>query len=434
MHPAHAPEHHGPEQHGPEHHGPEHHEPEHHEPEHHEPGHHEHPATAGAAPEGPRDESTQRAARRRSGLVAVVAIAGLFTVGAAGHHVVATSAHAQVWPAWTAADARFDEAATDYEGTADRGASAVARAEYLLDIATGDLVRPEDRAALEERVGLAEEVLAESPAAPNGIVELGDPASPAPAWERYADLGRLVELIPSRIEAAERFDAAADRVANGTRAISEASQALLANTEELAVAALEASPSATYRFRHAAERALDGIRHSPDISSGDADRFTALATAIADVRASHAAEEEHRAAQPVRAEIEGFARSVASGVQLEFAWAYEVAGLPSDGWYAGTAEFKGDGVGWGLITLSESIEWEWSADENTKAVVVHEVGHTQVLREACHEIFAAEPFSGDHEMWATAWAIGMGYDLPGAGVEAYGRPSDAQIAAAAQCR
>ena len=49
-------------------------------------------------------------------------------------------------------------------------------------------------------------------------------------------------------------------------------------------------------------------------------------------------------------------------------------------------------------------------------------------------IFEAAPFGGDHEMWATAWAIGMGYDLPGAGIEAYGRPSDAQIAAAGQCR
>ena len=403
--------------------------------EHDAPEHHDHPESDVAATERPRDESTRQVApRRRSSLVVVAAIAGLFAVGVAGHHVVAESAHAQVWPTWAAADARFDEATTDYEGTADRGASAVARAEYLLDIATGDLVRPEDRATLEERVELAEEVLAETPAGPKGIVDLGDPASPAPAWERYADLGRFVELIPSRTEAAERFDAAQDRVASGTKAISEASQALLAGTEELAVAALEASPSATYRFRQAAEHALDGIRHSPDISSGDADRFTALASAIADVRASHVAEEEHRVTQPVRAEIEGFARSIALGVELEFAWAYEVAGLPSDGWYAGTAEFKDDGVGWGLITLSESIEWEWSADENTKAVVVHEVGHTQVLREACHEIFAAEPFSGDHEMWATAWAIGMGYDLPGAGIEAYGRPSDAQIAAAAQCR
>ena len=71
---------------------------------------------------------------------------------------------------------------------------------------------------------------------------------------------------------------------------------------------------------------------------------------------------------------------------------------------------------------------------NAKAVVVHEVGHTQVLRQACYDIFAAAPFDGDHETWATAWAIGMGYDLPGSGIEMYGRPSDAQIEASKACR
>ncbi|WP_448003773.1 hypothetical protein [Agromyces bauzanensis] len=382
----------------------------------------------------PSDASVPPAARRRGGVVAAVALTGLFAFGLGAHQFVATTAHAAAWPAWAAADGRFDEAVDAYEATSDRGDSAIARAEHLLGMATGELVRPEDRAALEERIGLARDILADAPVRPTGIVDLGDPATPAPAWERYADLWRLVELVPSRDAAAERFEEAADRVAGGTKAIAEASDALLSGTEELATAALDASPSSTYRFRHAAEAALDGLRHSPTTSSGDADRFTALAAAIADVRASHAAEEERRNTYPVRAEIEAFARSIAAGVELEFAWAYEVAGLPSDGWYSGTAEFKPDGVGWGLISLTESIEWEWDADENAKAVVVHEVGHTQVLRDECYAIFEAEPFSGDHETWATAWAIGMGYDLPGAGIEAYGRPSDAQIAAASGCR
>ncbi|WP_136706664.1 hypothetical protein [Agromyces sp. H66] len=383
----------------------------------------------------PSDASARPVARRRhGGVVAVAALAGLFAFGLAGHHVVATTAHAQAWPTWTAADGRFDEARADYEATADRGDAAIARAEYLLGMATGDLVRPEDREALAERIESARGILADSPAGPAGIVELGDPATPAPAWERYADLWRLLELVPSRHAAAERFEAAVDRVADGTGALAEASETLISGTEELATVALDASPSATYRFRHAAEAALDGLRHSPTTSSGDADRFTALATAIADVRASHAAEEERRNAHPVRAEIESFARSIASGVELEFAWAYEVAGRSSDVWYSGTAEFKPDGVGWGLISLTESIERDWYSDENAKAVVVHEVGHTQVLRDECYAIFTADPFSGDHETWATAWAIGIGYDLPGAGIEAYGRPSDAQIAAAAQCR
>ena len=382
----------------------------------------------------PSGATASGATPRRTGIIVIAAITGLLAVALTGHQLVAAGAHAQLWPAWAAAEARFDEASAAYRATADRGESAVKRAESLLATATGDLVRSEDRAALEESIRSARDVLAEAPAGPAGIIDLGDPASPAPAWERYADLWSMVELIPSHDAAAVSFDAERDDVASGTRAIADASEQLVAGTEELVGDALAESPLATYRARVAVQDALDGIRHSPSVSSGDADRFTVLAAAVADVRASHAAEQQHRNDHPRRAEIESFARSIAAGVELEFAWAYAVAGLSSDEWYSGTAEFKDDGAGWGLISLTESIEREWGADENAKAVVVHEVGHTQVLREACYEIFAAEPFAGDHEMWATAWAIGMGYDLPGAGIEAYGRPSDAQIAAASACR
>ena len=387
-------------------------------------------------PDEPAPLVTGRVTHRRrfrapiilAGAVAAVALALV------GDHLVATAIHAQAWPTWAAADAQFDEASTEYEATAERGASAVARGEYLLEIATGDLVRAEDRTALGERVEHARELLDDLPAPPAGIVDVAAPDSPAPAWERYADLWRLVDLVPSRHSAAVRFDAAAEQVAGGTKAIADASEALVSGTEELAEAALAESTLASYQARLAVEQAVDGIRHSPSISSGDANRFAALATAVVDVRASHAAEQEHRSSYPVRAEIESFARSIASGVELEFAWAYEVAGLASDEWFSGTTEFQPDGVGWGLISLTESIERDWATDANAKALVVHEVGHAQVLRDACYPIFEAAPFTGDHEMWATAWAIGMGYDLPGAGIEAYGRPSDAQIAAAAACR
>ena len=371
---------------------------------------------------------------RRTGLIVAGAVAGLLAVSLVGHQFAADALLAQLWPTWSSADEQYDEALDAFERTSDRGDSAVARAEFLLETATGDLVRDEDRALLEDRVAQAREVLADPPAAPSRNAELGDPATPAPAWERYADLWRLVDLIPSRDAAAARFDTGAERVAAGTKAIAEASEALLASTEERARAALDESPSATYRTRWALEQAIEGLRHSPVVSSGDADRFTALAAAVAEVRASHAAEEEHRRSSPVRAEIEAFARSIASGVELEFAWAYTVAGRSSDAWYSGTAEFKPDGQGWGLISLSESIEREWATDENAKAVVVHEVGHTQVLRQQCYDLFVADPFGADHEVWATAWAIGMGYDLPGAGIEMYGRPTDAQIEAASACR
>ncbi|NUT58988.1 MAG: hypothetical protein HOQ00_09150 [Agromyces sp.] len=412
----------------------EHHEPEHHEPEHHEPEHHQQPGPVPEQGIPQQPAAPASASPRRTGLIVAGAVAGLIAVSLVGHQLVASAVHAWIWPAWAAADTRFDEASSAYEETFDRSDSAVQRAEFLLGMATGDLVRPEDRTALEESIAGAREVLEDRPAAPTGVVELGEPDSMAPAWERYGDLFELVDLVPSRNEAAVRFDDAAEQVAAGTKAIAEASETLLTGTEELARAALDASPSATYQYRFAVEDALAGLRHSPGVSSGDADRFTALSAAVAAVRASHATEEARRLEHPVRAEIEAFARSIASDVELEFAWAYTVAGRSSDAWYSGTAEFKPDGQGWGLISLTESIESEWANDVNAKAVVVHEVGHTQVLRQACYDIFAAAPFGGDHEVWATAWAIGMGYDLPGAGIEMYGRPSDAQIEASKACR
>lgn len=368
--------------------------------------------------------------RRSAVVAAVVAIVAVVTLAVAGHQVAASVAHAQVWPEWAAADARYDEATERYDGAADRGGASVERAEGLLEVPTGDLVLEEHRTALEAAIADAREVVADAPAGATGIASLTDPTDAAPAWERYADLWELVELIPDRREAAARVEASADEVTAATRAVADATDALVDGAEESAAAALAASPSATYRTRAALEWALDDAV----AGSGAAVRLTDLATAVAEVRASHAAEAERRAASPLRAEIEDFARSISYGVEIDFEWAYVVGGYSSDGYYSGTAEFFDDGDGWGLVSLSESIEDAWNWDENAEAVVVHEVGHVQVLREACRTIFIGPEFGGDHEAWATAWAIGMGYDLPGAGIEAYGRPSDAQIAAAAKCR
>lgn len=368
--------------------------------------------------------------RRAAVVGAAAAIVAVVLLALASHQVAATVAHAQVWPRWAAADARYDEATDRHDAAADRGASAVERAEGLLEVPAGDLVRAEDRTALEAAIASTRAALGDDPAGATGIASLTEPAEAAPAWERYADLWELVELIPDRHEAAARVEASADDVGAATQALSDAAEALVDGAKTTAAAALDASPSATYRARAALEWALDDAVDG----AGSTVRLTDLATAVAEVRASHAAEEERRRAYPVRAEIEAFARSISYGVEIDFAWAYTVGGYSSDGWYSGTAEFFDDGEGWGLVSLSESIEGAWSWDENAEAVVVHEVGHVQVLREPCHAIFAGPEFGGDHEAWATAWAIGMGYDLPGAGIEAYGRPTDAQIAAAAECR
>ncbi|MEI5584946.1 MULTISPECIES: hypothetical protein [unclassified Agromyces] len=378
----------------------------------------------GAAPAPRRPERRSPGVRATAALVAVVA------VSLAGHQLVASAAYAQAWPLWSAADARYDEATDGHAAAVDRGEAAVDRATGLLEVAAGDLVAADDRAAVEAAVAEAASVVAIRSGGATGIAALTAPDDPAPAWDRYADLWELAELIPDRHRAAERIEDSTVRVAAATRALSDAADALVDGAEATAASVLDASPAAAYRTRAALEAALDDSSGG----SGSTVRLTDLATAVTAVRDSHAAEEERRRAHPVRAEIEAFARSIAFGVEIDFAWDYVVGGYSSDGWYSGTAEFFDDGEGWGLVSLSESIEQAWSWDENAKAVVVHEVGHTQVLREACHEIFSGPEFGGDHEAWATAWAIGMGYDVPGSGIDAYGRPSDAQIAAASACR
>ncbi|MFE5672382.1 hypothetical protein ACFQ58_12350 [Agromyces sp. NPDC056523] len=373
---------------------------------------------------------TRPPARRSPAATAAVAVVVGVLITAAGHQLAATEMHRQFWPSWVAADTRSDDASAAYDEAMALGEAAVSRTEELEAVLTPDLVRDQDRTALTDAlVGLRSELDegAAAGAARLGIVELTDPDAFAPAWERYADLWEISELVPERIAAAESSEAATDAVQAARDEVDAATETLVAGAHEIARAELAANPSATFRARSTLQQLVDGAA-----STTDAAGFTALVTAVADVRASHAAAVARADANPVRAEIEAFARSIANGVALDFAWAYEVAGLESDTWYSGTAEFGVDGGEWGLITLSESIEWAWGNDPNAEAVVVHEVGHTQVIREACRALF--EEAGSDHESWATAWAISMGYDLPGAGIEAYGRPSDAQVAAAAECR
>jgi hypothetical protein len=132
--------------------------------------------------------------------------------------------------------------------------------------------------------------------------------------------------------------------------------------------------------------------------------------------------------------MEAYARSIAHGVTLDFQWHEKVSGL-GEGWYSGTTMYhEGDG-GWATIDLNFSLQEGWTyGDVNAKALITHEVGHAQVVRPECKPLFDGPTFQGDDEMWATAWAIAMGFDVPGSGIEAYGRPSDQQIAVAGQCR
>ncbi|RZS67978.1 hypothetical protein EV187_0400 [Agromyces ramosus] len=366
------------------------------------------------------------------GPVIVGAAALAIGLGLLGHQLVSTTAYEQAWSRLTSVETQLADTIESYERTLDRSEVVAVRAEALQTVAGGDLVAPDEVDALRAETAELRAALEAAPP-PTGPItgRFEEPSTFAPAWERYADLVGIADALPARDTAISRFDEATFVVREARQAVVDRTDAVFTSAYERAEAEIDANALASYRT-------VLGVRHLIDAGGVDgqstsATGFTALAEAVTALRASHAEAEAARSEHPVRAEVEAFARSISQGVALDFGWAYEVAGVTSDGWYAGTAEFWPEDGGWGHITLSHSIEDSWG-DENARAVVVHEVGHTQAIRPTCTPIFEGPEFHRDHETWATAWAIGMGYDLPGAGIEAYGRPTDAQIAAAAQCR
>ena len=88
-------------------------------------------------------DATPARGRRSAGIRAAAAVAAVIAVALAGHQVGSSLAHAQVWPQWSAADGRYDEATVDHGAAVDHGEAVLARAERLLEVAAGDLVSEE---------------------------------------------------------------------------------------------------------------------------------------------------------------------------------------------------------------------------------------------------------------------------------------------------
>lgn len=199
---------------------------------------------------------------------------------------------------------------------------------------------------------------------------------------------------------------------------------------------LTADTSATYASKIVLRHAIDDGKADGSATGIRGSALQQIVTAIGGVDTAQAAGEAAKQdpAYPIRAQIEAYARSIAHGVTLDFEWHKEVSGL-GDGWYSGTTQYnEGDG-GWATIDLNFTIQEGWSdGDVDAKALVTHEVGHAQVVRPECKPLFDGPVFRDDDEMWATAWAIAMGFDTGGSGISAYGRPTDQQIAVAGQCR
>ncbi|KQM81160.1 hypothetical protein [Agromyces sp. Leaf222] len=392
------------------------------------------------APADPADEPREPAdpARRTRWWVPVLAV-GVALIGATGTYLGAGYVAHTVREDHIAAAAEIEERAEDANGdlraAITRAGSAAAHGAEVTTAATDGLGSADAAATLSAASDAAREL------AVSEVTRLPEPigydeGAVRPPWVS------VVEVLETRARGHELLDdldamtTAAVEIDGAAATADAARVAFYASAAESAAAVLEANPVATYETRIAVQHGIDQAGDDWFEEPDSAGAYRRLATAVDALHASAAAESARRAEADyaARGPIEDFARSIAHGVNLDFRWANVVAGKSSDdGWYAGTALYRyGDG-GWATIELSHSIGRYFGDDIDAKAVVVHEVGHAQVVRAECKPLFTGPVFGGDDEMWATAWAIAAGYDVEGSGIQAYGRPSDAQIAEAGKC-
>ena len=241
-----------------------------------------------------------------------------------------------------------------------------------------------------------------------------------------------------RREAAERRSRAADVTAlkAAQKKVADAATAVYATLAAQGEQVLTADASATYASRIELRHAIDAGKSGAMSAQFGGSGLLQIVATIDSVNTSQAAGEAAKQdpAYPTRERIEEYARSIAHGVNLDFEFHQLVSGLGDD-WYSGTTVYHEDDGGWATIDLNFGVQDGFArGDFDAKALITHEVGHAQVVRPECEPLFEGPTFNRDDEMWATAWAISMGFDTAGSGIEAYGRPSDQQIAVAGQCR
>ncbi|MFF2053523.1 hypothetical protein ACFVU2_18115 [Leifsonia sp. NPDC058194] len=410
--------------------------------------HHEAPtsvgpdAVAGDGPDGHTDEHpVAPTKRRRIGLV--LGIVGSVLLSAAvvggvvwGWHAYATARTDVAYQEATAASKALADV-TDERGTAlNKATFSVtslkeftdhARPAYLSESAAAALAA--SRTRLEKATAGLDPIRFDPPTVRAATADLMP-------WTVIADVQGKRTLI--RDENDDRRTRAAELAAleAAQKDLGASADAVYAELKAHGEQVMTADDAATYAskvdLKHAIDAGTSGVTTSQFGGAG----LLQIATAIDAVDAAQAAGLAARQdpAYPVRAQIEEYARSIAHGVTLDFEWHAQVSGL-GEGWYSGTTVYHREDGGWATIDLNFPLQDGWtSGDIDARALVTHEVGHAQVVRPECEALFASGTFNYDDEMWATAWAIAMGFDTGGSGIDAYGRPSDEQIAVAGQCR
>ncbi|MGW4930911.1 hypothetical protein ACWEOH_17375 [Agromyces sp. NPDC004153] len=367
---------------------------------------------------------------------------------AAGLAIIAAGAAVLSGLGWWSADARaryadaatsYDDARAAYEDAAEEARSARRDADEAVTLAArytaidlapvvdAVVADPLERAA-EELDGLDEPGASVQPVAP--------PASDDTAWPPALDeAGAALDVASRELdERADALEADAGDLREATDRVESAGDGLVAAVAASRASLEAANPSARnadlLAFRAAADAMATRVGRWDAESAAHVESYVAAAAVLA---ASNAAELQERAGglDGLRRDVEAFARSIAGGVLLEFDWAPVVNGYGGGDSYGGWAAVPDDAAPQATISLSDSIARDWATSAIPRAVVVHEVGHA--MSSKCRALFAPSTRE-ESEAWATAWAIGMGYDGPGNGESLYGRPSAALIELAATCR
>jgi hypothetical protein len=348
---------------------------------------------------------------------------------------------------WTAdAQVRFADASARYEGARQAHADAVEEAtaarneagdavELAARFTAIDLAPAVDAAVVEPLVNAAEDLdglpvpeVLDEPVGPATSVDSGWP----PVLDRAgAALATAARELDDRTGALEAYAADADEAtARVETAGDDLLDAIAASRASLEAANPSARNADLLAFRAAADAMRARVDRWDEQSATQVESYVAAASLLA---ASNAAEQQARAGglEAQREDVEAFARSIAGGVLLEFDWAPVVNGYGGGDSYGGWATVPDDAAPQATISLSDSIARDWGASAIPRAVVVHEIGHA--MSSKCRELFVASSRE-ESEAWATAWAIGMGYDGPGNGESLYGRPSTALVELAATCR
>jgi hypothetical protein len=249
------------------------------------------------------------------------------------------------------------------------------------------------------------------------------------ATELQAEIARIRAGMTRSNDTADEVMSALDRLESTGDSFTDALPAV-------AQTVLDANTSATNDTRIALKSDAQSLGYG---STGWDELESTVVSFVASAKAVQASQlsEEADKAGPLyatRTEIEAYARSIAGGAAIDFDWAPIVIGYGDGSSMAGTSGCNtdpSDGSFYSTITLTNSVASYWGSDANARALVTHEVGHSITCK--CWDLFDANA-GGDYEAWATAWAIGMGFEEEGNGTQAYGRPSDALIDAAKGCR